>query len=59
MDYKGEILYDTTKSDGQYKKTASNAKLMALNPNFKFTSIEDGMKETVEWFLKNYETARK
>ncbi|KAJ8976600.1 hypothetical protein NQ317_005790 [Molorchus minor] len=26
-DFKGKIVFDTTKADGQYKKTASNAKL--------------------------------
>jgi GDP-L-fucose synthase len=24
MDFKGEVVFDTTKSDGQFKKTASN-----------------------------------
>jgi len=33
---------DETKSDGQYKKTASNAKLAKLHPDFKFTPIEEG-----------------
>jgi len=28
-------------------------------PNFKFTPFEVAMKETVEWFRENYETARK
>jgi len=38
--------YDTTKADGQYKKTASNKKLMDLlaasNSDFKFTPIDQG-----------------
>ena len=59
MDFKGEVHWDTTKADGQYKKTASNEKLMKLHPNFKFTPFREGIKETVEWFNKNYETARK
>lgn len=40
MDFKGEIQYDTTKSDGQYKKTANNAKLRRYLPDFKFTPIK-------------------
>ena len=44
--------YDTTKADGQYKKTASNKKLMDLlaasNSDFKFTPIDQG-KDI--WFL--------
>lgn len=47
--------FDTSKSDGQYKKTADNKKLMTLLPeDFEFTSIESGMKDTIKWFLKNY-----
>lgn len=59
MDYKGEITYDTSKSDGQYKKTASNEKLRKLYPEFKFTPIQQGIKESVQWFIDNFEIARK
>jgi GDP-L-fucose synthase len=40
------VLYDKTKPDGQYKKTCSNEKLKSLFPDFKFTSLEEGIKET-------------
>ncbi len=53
------ICYDTSKSDGQYKKTASNAKLKTLIPDFKFTPIEEGIRKTVEWFKQNTDTLRK
>ncbi|KAK8378759.1 hypothetical protein O3P69_009461 [Scylla paramamosain] len=59
MDFKGEVTYDTSKADGQFKKTASNTKLRSYLPDFKFTPIRQGIKETVEWFTANYETARK
>ncbi|KAK7503116.1 hypothetical protein BaRGS_00005742 [Batillaria attramentaria] len=59
MDFKGEVVYDTSKSDGQFKKTASNAKLRKYRPDFKFTDYKKAIKETCEWFLQNYETARK
>ena len=36
------IQYDLSKADGQFKKTASNAKLMKLRPDFKFTPIRQG-----------------
>jgi GDP-L-fucose synthase len=45
--------------DGQHKKTASNAKLRALRPDFRFTPIREGIREAVEWFVANHETARK
>lgn len=59
MEFKGEVIFDSTKADGQYKKTASNDKLRKLNPEFKFTPIAQGIKESVQWFVENYETARK
>ncbi|XP_011501761.1 PREDICTED: probable GDP-L-fucose synthase [Ceratosolen solmsi marchali] len=59
FDFKGNIIYDTTAADGQYKKTASNAKLRKFLPNFSFTPFEEAIKETVDWFNENYHTARK
>lgn len=57
-DYTEPFKYDTTRSDGQYKKTASNGKLRKYLPDFKFTPIEEAVRETCEWFTNNYETAR-
>jgi len=60
MDFKGPIIYDYNKPDGQYKKTTSNERLMAvLPPDFKFTPLKEGIKQTVNWFSENYETCRK
>ena len=53
------IKFDKTKSDGQFKKTASNKKLRSLLPDYKFTSLKTGIFETCEWFKNNYEIARK
>ncbi|XP_068228251.1 GDP-L-fucose synthase-like [Palaemon carinicauda] len=57
--FKGEVIFDTSRADGQFKKTASNAKLRKYLPDFQFTNIRDGIKETVDWFVANYDTARK
>jgi len=59
MGFEGKIVYDTSKSDGQFKKTANNKKLMGLNPDYKFVPIEEGIKQSCEWFMANYDTARK
>ncbi|KAM3959947.1 GDP-L-fucose synthase-like protein [Aphomia sociella] len=56
--YKGEIVYDTSKSDGQYKKTASNKKLRALYKDFKFTPFETAIHDTVAWYKDNKQFAR-
>ncbi len=57
--FSGEVVYDSTKSDGQYKKTASNAKLRTYLPDFKFTPFEVAIQGTVKWFEENYDAARK
>jgi GDP-L-fucose synthase len=57
--FRGKIEFDTTKADGQYKKTASNAKLRKLLPDFEFTPFDDAIAGSVEWYMKNYDTARK
>ena len=36
--------FDSTKADGQYKKTASNAKLRKYLPDFKFTPFDQGTR---------------
>ena len=57
--YSDHIIYDTTYTDGQYKKTADNSKLIGLIGNFKFTPIKDGIRKSVLWFNKNIDTCRK
>eukprot|EP00003_Mantamonas_plastica_P004623 TRINITY_DN1365_c0_g1_i1.p1 TRINITY_DN1365_c0_g1~~TRINITY_DN1365_c0_g1_i1.p1 ORF type:complete len:323 (+),score=101.42 TRINITY_DN1365_c0_g1_i1:1-969(+) len=58
MGYEGELKIDDTKSDGIYKKTASNAKLRSYLPDYKFTEFEEGITKTAQWFEENYDTAR-
>ena len=59
IQFKGKVIFDTDKPAGQFRKPADNSKLKKLIPDFKFTSIEDGIKDTVDWFCNNFETARK
>ena len=59
MGYTGKVTFDTSKADGQHKKTACNDKLMKLNPNFKFTPFSEAVAKTCAWFEANYATARK
>lgn len=59
MEFKGEIIYDTSYSDGQYKKTATDKELKNYLPDFKFTNIKDGLKETIDYFVENYKDIRK
>jgi GDP-L-fucose synthase len=59
FNFKGKVIFDTTKPDGQLRKPSDNSKLKSYLPNFKFTPIEEGIKESVKWFIENYEKARK
>ena len=54
-----QIYYDKKYSDGQYKKTASNEKIKKLFPDFKFTPLEERIKNTIQWFFENYPNIRK
>jgi len=59
FDYEDRLVFDTSYSDGQYKKTADNSLLMENNKNFVFTKIEDGIKKTIDYFIKNFDKIRK
>tara|TARA_Y100000816_G_scaffold289561_1_gene276256 strand:- start:4215 stop:5150 length:936 start_codon:yes stop_codon:yes gene_type:complete len=59
FDYQDNLKFDTSFEDGQFRKTADNSKLMTLYPDVKFTSLEDGIKNSVTWFIDNYDSARK
>ncbi len=59
MKFTGKVFFDTSYSDGQFRKPSDNAPLKKCFPNFKFTAIEEGIGITVEWFLNNYKIARK
>ena len=57
--FEGDVVFDESAADGQFKKTASNKKLRAYLPDFKFTPMEEAMRETVDWFVENFDKARK
>lgn len=50
--YKGEIEWDATKSDGAARKLLDSSRFLSLGwkPS---TDIEDGIKTTYEWYIKN------
>ena len=59
MKFDGEVIFDTSKADGQFKKTACNKKLRRFRPDYKFTTMDEGIQKAVDWFVANYESARK
>lgn len=56
--FNGRILYDLSKPDGIYKKTTSNKMFKKYFSDFKFTNIQDGLKETIQDFVSRYPNVR-
>ena len=49
-----KIIYDNTKPDGQYRKDIDSSKLLSVLKDFKFTSLEDGIRRVYDNFSKRY-----
>ena len=56
--FKGKLIFDTSKPDGQYRKPSDTTKLKSYMPNFLWTPLEEGIERTVDWFLSNYPNVR-
>ena len=57
FDYGDRVSFDSNYSDGQYKKTVGIEKLKnIIGDDFQFTTIKDGIKISIDWFLSNYNT---
>ena len=50
-----KIVFDETMPKGQHKKTAKSD----VPKDYKFIDLEIGINETIDWFIENYEIARK
>lgn len=59
MNFQGNILFDNTKPEGLFRKPTDTTKLKNILPGYEFVKIEDGIEKTVNWFIENYESARK
>lgn len=52
--FTGDIIFDSSYTDGQYRKPSDISKFKRLFPNFEFTSLYDGIKRTVDWYEEIY-----
>ena len=59
MDFKGSVFFDKSKPEGIMKKNSCNDIFRSHFPDFKFTSLEDGLSKNIEYFIKNYGYLRK
>lgn len=57
--FKGKIITDPSKPDGQIRKPSDNSVIKSMYPDFKFTEIEEGLEKSISWFLENYNQIRK
>lgn len=51
VDYKGEIIYDTSKPDGAPVKVMGDTIFKQVFPEFEFTPIPKGIDETVKYYM--------
>lgn len=58
MNFKGKVVFDSNKPDGQFRKPSDTTKLRRYQPQFKWTPLEEGVERTVDWFLSNYPKIR-
>lgn len=56
--FKGKVIWRSDRPDGQYRKPSDNSKLRSYLPDFQFTPLYQGLKQTIEWFEANYPNIR-
>lgn len=49
-----EIRFDASGPDGQFRKDVSNARMMELLPDFRFTGLAEGIHRVYSYYKANY-----
>lgn len=52
VEYEGELIWDIDKPNGTPRRVLDSSKINSLGWSAQ-TSLEDGLKNTIDWFLKN------
>jgi GDP-L-fucose synthase len=59
LDFKGEILWDTSRPSGQFRKPSDNSKFIELGWRPEdYTPLRIGLESMCQWFLENYPNVR-
>ena len=53
--FQGEIVWDTSKPDGQKRKLLDVTKINNLLGPLEFIPLNEGLQKTIEWFNEKYE----
>lgn len=56
LNFKGNVIWGNQSNMGQLEKYSDISKLKSIILDFKFTSIEDGIKKTCDWYIANQKT---
>jgi GDP-L-fucose synthase len=59
FEWETRLIFDDKYADGQYKKTADNDKWKRLYGDIETLNINQGIQNTIQWFLLNYHSLRK
>lgn len=51
--YQGEILWDTSKPNGQMRKALDSTRMKEILGEHQFTTLETGLCNTISWYLNN------
>jgi GDP-L-fucose synthase len=52
--YKGRIQFDPTKDDGAPKKVMDDTRFRKIFPDFKFTLLDDGIRNAIQYYSSVY-----
>lgn len=58
MGFGGEIVFDTDKPNGQFRRPSDTSRLHSIIPDIKFTDHRIGIRHTIDWFSENYPEVR-
>jgi hypothetical protein len=51
-----QLQFDPSRADGQFRKPASNHKLLSLlGDKFEFTPFDVALRDTVRWLVEHYD----
>jgi GDP-L-fucose synthase len=55
--FRGKIVYDSSKPDGALCKVADISKMKSVLSWEPSTPLRDGIRNTLDWFIANYDAA--
>lgn len=59
LKYKGKIKFDSTKPDGQPRRSTDTSRAKQEFGFVSITRFEKGLRETISWYLKKYDNNKK